>query len=342
MRIHTLIASAALLIAASTAAFAARDLPVPVDKGWQHADTGLILPATLDGMARDKLADNGTAERDVYADFRSADKATNVTIFLFHPAIDDVAMWFDRAQSVILSRDVYGGVTASGIAPMPFAPPRATTASGLRQAYTPTARAIRGTALAVMPLGEWLVAVRASSTTLDAAATDAAMSRAITAMRWPQGVAEAAAAVPIGSCADALHFGPAKPAATDAGDALMPLLLGAALKNDKARAVGRPVHWCRDAASGARYGIYRGDGAGYEIAFGDAGRVMAVTPTLDTQLGKGNRYSVSFTDVDDSVRAFPAFDGLPSPEQAIALLAGRSSGVATHKDGQTAITLPAK
>ena len=46
-----------------------RDLPVPLGKGWQHADSGVVLTATLAGLPRTTLTDNGSDERDIAAEF---------------------------------------------------------------------------------------------------------------------------------------------------------------------------------------------------------------------------------------------------------------------------------
>ena len=320
MRIGILSGCAALALAGAATA---RDLPVPADKGWQHADSGLILPAKLDGLTRTKLVDATTSERDVTANFDAPAEGFAATVYIFHPAIDSVPIWFDRIQAAIGARDLFGGVTASSPNPIAFAPPGQTVASAFGQSYQPSRRANRGTAVAVMPLGEWLVVVRASSTKLSPAETDARMHRVIAAMRWPRAGAngEAPAAVPIAACPSPLRFTQAKHAATDKGpDVMMALLSSMVSRGTKGQARERaPLDWCRDPAGGSAYGVYRGIGEdkGYTMAISDAGRSVSVVASLDTQMGKGNGYSVSLNDVDGTVLSFPTFEGMPSPDQVM-------------------------
>lgn len=59
---------------------AARDLPVPADKGWQHAQTGLVLAAQIDGMRRTALTDATASEHDVMAQYQAADGSVSATI----------------------------------------------------------------------------------------------------------------------------------------------------------------------------------------------------------------------------------------------------------------------
>lgn len=311
----------------------ARDLPVPPDKGWQHAATGLVLTAKLDGLQRTKLSDNTATEHDVVAEFADPDRSVIATVYLFHPAIDNVAIWFERAQTELEARDLYGGVTPMRAEPLAFTPPSGTAASALRQSYTPHRREYSATALAIVPLGEWLVAVRISAKALDAAALDERMSRILQAIRWPAG-ANAAAAVPIAACASPLAYGKhgAKLVKPQGSDLLLGLL-GTAIANKVDPKPVTPTRWCQDGPSTTDYGVYRTDETdltAYTIAFRDAGRAIFVYRSLASQIGQGESYSVSLTDVDGSTLAFPSFDRLPRPEQVIELVlkgqpVGRSS-----------------
>ena len=65
-----------------------------------------------------------------------------------------VPVWFDRAQTAILQRDLYGGATpAAPAADAVRARPGAAAASGLRQMYVPGHGKYRSTALAVIAGG---------------------------------------------------------------------------------------------------------------------------------------------------------------------------------------------
>lgn len=340
----TMIAAAVLL----TGTASARDLPVPANKGWQHAETGLILTATLDGLPRTRLTDATTSERDVVAEFADRDQADVITVYLFHPAVDSVAMWFDRSEAALMARDTYRGVTPSTPAPVAFAAPGGSARSALRRSYLPRSGRYHGTALAMIPLGEFLVAIRMSSMTLEPAQLDARLSRVIAAIRWPDTMPPAPMATAIADCTTALRFTDARMVKPEGSDMLMTLLGGAmsAQHKDDAPAAA-PTSWCRDATRAPTYGVYRADtaGNGYTIAIQDAGRTIAVYPSLAAQLGeKGGAYSVSLRDVDGSTTAFPSFDRLPSPQQ-VTQTVFRGNGLGkqvTGKDGQSTVTIDAK
>lgn len=331
MMIRTAIALSALSVAAATPA-AARDLPVPADKGWQHAATGLILPARLDGLPRTKLIDQTDSEHDVLAEFADAD--TVATIYVFHPAIDNVAMWFERAETQIYNRALFGDVAPNTADPIAFAPPRSMVTSALRRVYTAGKGGFHTTGLAMMPLGDWLVAIRISGRTLSPSTIDAKLSAVIAAMRWPAGVAPSPVPAMIGVCTAPLVFAKAKQQKPQGSDMLMSLLAGAIAADPNAKArPAEPARWCRDPATTPQYGVYRNLSfdKGYTLALADAGRVMHVSPTLDAQIGKGDGYSVSFTNVDGTTSSYPGFDHLPAPPQVIAVLGGPATGRAAGK-----------
>ena len=323
-----------------------RDLPVPPGKGWQHADSGVILTATLAGLPRTTLTDNGTAERDIAAEFARPDRATIATVYIFHPALMSVPVWFDRAQTALMQRDVYGGATPVAPLPTPFARPGAIAASGLRQTYAPGHGKYKSTALAVMPVGTWLVAIRLSSTTLDPAAADTLLSALVTAIRWPATTGDPGVATPVGECADGLKFTRATLQKPDMMQALLGGTLAAAVAEKKNAADAAPVEWCRDPVKPVvAYGVYRTVGMtdGYVLALGDAGRVATVARsfTLPGEPSTGG-YAVTMTDLDGSVATFPSFDRLPQPQQVLDLVAGGAGPIARMVrggDGQPMVTV---
>ena len=289
---------------------AARDLPRPATKGWQHARTGLVLLPTLDGLQRTKLGDVTGTEHDVFAEFADPDSSTVATLYLFHPAVDDVAMWFERSEAALYNRATYGDVAPASADSIAFAPPGSMVTSALRRVYAPGKGPYRGTGLAMVPLGEWLVAIRMSSTADAPAALDRRLTRIIAALRWPANVAPAPPVAGISPCASPLVFDGKK--AAESGK------------------TSEPVRWCRDLASAANYGVYR-DRAfdrGYTLAVQDAGRVGHIVPSLDAQMGKGTSYTMSFTDVDGTTTSFPGFDRLPAPDQVVRALTGPRVGQA--------------
>lgn len=320
---------------ASAAPAMARDLPVPADKGWKHAQSGVILRAQLAGMTRIGLSDATNGEFDVTAQFATPDKATFATIYLFQPAVQSVPMWFDRARTALEERDIFRNAAPATIDPIAFAAPGATTASSLRQVYALASGRPRSTALAVIPVGQWLVAIRLTSDTLVAEQLDATLSTLITAIAWPAASGAAVpAAVPIAPCSTPLAYGKAKVVKTQGADALVSLLLTAGLATAEARKkpdtpADAPPVWCRGDVAGARYAAYRSsdDAASYVMALGDAGRVITVAPSLMGQVDKKGIYTVTLKDVDGNTAIFATFSALPAPDQVLkAVMNGKPAG----------------
>lgn len=128
---------------------AARDLAVPTDKGWKHAETGLVLMPQLAGMSRTALTDATQTEHDVAAQYDTRDKSTFATIYLFRPAIADVSLWFDRSQTALETRDLFKNASPATADPITFAVGGAKTASSMRQVYATPVGQYRSAALLV-------------------------------------------------------------------------------------------------------------------------------------------------------------------------------------------------
>lgn len=321
---------AAITLACLTGAAAqARDLTVPAGKGWKHAETGIVVTATILGMPRTSISDSTENERDVALQFDDAGQTTSLTYYIFHPAEPSVPIWFDRAQTQIQLRETYGGVTPATAEPVAFASPHANVPAALRQVYAPMKPPYRATGLAVLPVGEWLVAVRLSSVSLDPAALDAKLSEAIAALRWPDAPATAdGSAVPIRACADTQTYKKAKLLKPNMMQALIggSGALAANDKDAKERKNAKPVIWCRNGEATAMYGVYRADEAktAYILAIGDSGRVATVGGGIGSLLGEGG-YEVNFRDLDGSVSTFPSVDRLPEPAQLLSLVTSGSA-----------------
>ena len=254
-------------------------------------------------------------------------------------------IWFDRAQTAIMARDVYNGATPVAPLPTPFARPGGTIASGLRQVYVPGRSRYRSTALALVPVGAWLVAIRLSSTTLDPGAADTTMSALIAAIRWPGAAGDGVVAAPVGVCGDALKFHRATLKQPDMMQALLAGAIAASGERDRP-ADATPVEWCRDPVPPTvAYGVYRVMGAadGYTLAIGDSGRIANVYKafSLPGQPSAGG-YAVTYADLDGGIATFPSFDQLPQPQQVLDLVLGGHSPIARTtigSDGKTNVAI---
>ncbi len=317
----------------------ARDLGVPADKGWKHAETGLILMSQLAGLSRTTLTDATETEHDVAAQYDVADKSVFATIYLFHPAIPDVALWFDRSQTALETRDIFRHSAPASADPIAFAATNGGTATSLRQVYATPGGAYRSTALSVIPVGEWIVSIRMSAKTLTSDQLDASMQQVIKDVRWPPSTTIATiAAAPVKTCATPMTFTKAKQAKPNGGDLLMSLMAGTMAA--KAKTEEKPIapvpqpSWCRDGTASTEYGVYRSSAStgGYIMALYDAGRVVSVYPSLMGQIDKSGTYAVSLEDVEGTTSVFPSFTALPSPKQVWDLVgSGKRSGTMKGK-----------
>ena len=338
------IALLACAIVASASPATARDLPVPADKGWKHAATGIILRPTLVGLPRTGLSDSTTGEWDIMAQFTDAGEREVVSVYLFHAATPDVGIWFDRAAYAAAHRSSYGGARAVGPA-LPFPLPGQTVASGLRQTFVPNRGPYLSTSVAVASIGEWLVTLRLSSTTLDAAGLDGRMSAALAGIDWPSSAAGSVrAARPVTACADLLPVAKAKLTRPDMSGALLGSLFAgiATTRAVPAPDPGEDKQWCRDGEANEKFAVYHRAGVtnSYMMALGDAGRVASVTPAFAIPPAKPSGIATYLMDVDASTTVFPSFDRLPRPDQVLKLVtSGKPISRSTMNGNQNTVTI---
>ncbi|WP_394662725.1 hypothetical protein [uncultured Sphingomonas sp.] len=320
---------AAMVALLATSGVSARDLEVPANKGWMHAETKLIVRSSIAGLNRIAITDATTSEHDIAVKLESPDKAVFATLFLFHPAVPSVPLWFDRSRTAIEERKNFDKGAPASADPVAFAPLGTGPAVGLRQSWSLLSSPYRSTSLAVMPMGEWLLVVRLTAEKLTATTLDGKMDEIIAALKPAIATTPAypGPAVPIQPCAsqtDFAHLPKAKVEKPGGADVMSDLLLGAVIANHKpdptTEAVKPAGPICRDGAGHTTYGVYRWDGSdinGYTMALYDAGRTISVFPGIMSQIEKRKTmsYSVVLHHVDDSADSYPSFNGLPRPEQ---------------------------
>ncbi|HEV2044362.1 MAG TPA: hypothetical protein VGR05_06750 [Sphingomicrobium sp.] len=258
---------------ASPAASQMRSLGVPNDKGWQHARTGIILMSKLGEFQRNELRDNGTSELDVAATYYAGSDADTATIYLFRPGITSLPMWFDRSHyAMMVNPQIQVAAPLGPIARVAL--PGSSVGSGLRMTY-----ALRGdkgaTGLAMVPYGDWLLAVRVTSRTKPAADVDSALLTLIAKIRWPEKRPVERVADPVAACLTSIKTRKAKLIQPDLAQAL----IGATLSNlaeehgkKEAQGAGKPPVFCRDRDPSREFGMYRSDQSndGYILAIGDS------------------------------------------------------------------------
>ena len=309
---------------------APQSISTPADSAWRHAGSGAVLPAAIEGYPRDGVFDLGKGQIDVVLQYRR-DGDTQITVFLFRPAVNSGPLWFDRSETIINTRDIYGNAVPAGPLAL-FALPGSNVQTGMRRSYKPQGGRYAGTGVALVPFGEWMISIRISSTKLDPAAVDALLIKSIAAIGWPSG-ATAPAAVAIEPCPSPLTFGKAERLKSNGGSALFGGLMAGA--GDKKMPV---PDYCREGAGDLHVGIYRfvGTDSGYTIAFNDAGRVVTVLPDM---LGKKSEFGVTLLDLD-SISTYPGYKGLPAPNDVVTMVTSIAP-VSTTVRGSNTVTINA-
>lgn len=314
-------ALAALLATAAYAQPRQRTLDVPATAGWKHAETDMILPPAPLGMTRSWLRDATSDELDVSAEYKDAAAGLIATVYIYKTTLADAPLWFDRSLETVRNLPNW----KLGASPRPavtaFAPPGQAVSTGLITGFDVDALGQRGSAIAVAPLGSWLVKVRMSSTRLDGAATQERLRAFVSALRWPKRDGKLVAAVPIEACAAPLQLRRAKVVKPDMTQSLLSGLLGAI--STRPQPTPTAVAYCREPGSNVRFGVYRpnASASSYILALGDAGVALSLQPAMnldDLQRGKSGTprgWSMSLLE-RNSVGVMPMFNRLPPPEQA--------------------------
>lgn len=316
----------------------ARQLEVPRTSAWQHAETGLVLSSTIAGLARNKIEDNGTSELDVLAEYESTDKSLIATVYLFRSQVPSVPLWFDRAKTVLESRKT-SPVAAPGPAPVrAFALAAGGAETGLRVVYPVQDATYSATGLAVAPMKDWLVKVRMTAGSGDAAALDEKLAAFVSAIRWPAQSASASPAVPVEPCPEPLKLKRAKMIKPDMNQAVMGSFL-ATLASKGSSAAPAPAVYCRDPDQSVAHGVYRPDAnsSAYVLALADSGRAVSVGAQTDIVNPKESRFSVTFLDLDKSL-VFPSFNRLPPASQVTETLE-KTRPLSSSSIGSSTVTI---
>lgn len=327
-----------LLLAIGTAAVAQqppaqRRIEVAANAPWTHARSGVTLPAEVGELRRVGIVENAPSEVDILAHYE--DRATRVTVILFRPQQNDVGFWFDRSELALPANPMFAGLAPTTAEPVRFATSISPTMSSLRRSYSSTGR-WRGTGTAVMPVGRWLVKIRASSAALDAAAIDRLIDSTIAAIRLPADATAAPEARIIAACADSLRWREAQMVQPSMEDVLMASATLAIVAEAEPTEPDRPhglaqPDLCRDPIEADGGTVYRSPGETglYWIGYGDSGAFATVAPALsldeltDSPSRRGNaRLSVTLATPTDSL-VYPNFDRLPTPRQVTAMLNSR-------------------
>lgn len=275
-------------------------------QAWKHERTGVVFPTGLIGLKRSVVQDTTNNEYDVAAIYGDGYVTGLVTIYVYRPAVTSVPLWFDRAQTSIVAFRGIGSPKAATI----FAPPGSKTASAMRVSY-PMPGEATATALAMVPVGDWLLKIRITAPGTPEA-VESRIDEILAALALPD-QPDAPVAAEVQPCAEPLKYGKAKALKPDGAHVML-----VAITNLRDQVEEVAEAWCREKALNVVWGHYRKTEVpdGYVLALGDSGRALQVkaVPALDE--GKKPDYSLAFIDAGVTIQ-FPLLSALPVPEKAI-------------------------
>jgi hypothetical protein len=329
---------AAVVATGTVAGPAAAQQPLPLKDGksWKHKHSGIVVPATLGGAARERGTAFVADDLDIGLSYVVGDAIESLSFYVFRKTNGAVPVWFAQAQWGIENRDTFGR-PAIAIAAQAFTPPNQSTAAGLKAVYEPKGGAYRSTGVAMLQVGDWYVKLRASSQTRSPADLSQWMDAALAQIQWPRKIPVAPEAVPIGDCPTPLSFPvAAKDAPKNGGADLMSGFLNMAATRSKTKrtpataAALAAVRWCRDPDLGGNTRIYRqnADSENYLLAVGDNGNGIWVGPdpgaTVIAMTEKDKpaepRFSITAVTAAQNI-VFTAQDRLPSPQRVMEIVA---------------------
>jgi hypothetical protein len=248
--------------------------------------SGIILPETLDGLA--PLPSEGPQlPLDAHKGYTAPGEA--VTIYVFRSTYPNAALWFERADAIIKRVWTSKGLGDSGkISTFSFG--GSPVPNGMQRTYAMSGPN-KSTSIAVIQIGQWLVKIRSTSTSLDVPSQEARMTRIIGALKTSDPIKTANPLTLPEDCAGGSHsvfdtLG-SKVIAKPKGEAI--LMAGMVALTVAADAAGGPdsvaivpEKYCRGALLGgdiaALYWRKDEKAKGWTMLLADSGRSMSGVP----------------------------------------------------------------
>lgn len=296
-------------------------------QGWRHQPSGIGLAAALpDGMRLGGETDHRRDGSDVIVQL--GDEREPATLYVYRSAYPGAAIWFERTRFAMRTNV---GAPTTDVAPRSFTLGAATAPNGLREEIdVPGGGNWRATAVAIAQYGEWMVKVRITSSTLDAAGVARRMDALLAALRFPGAVPAAHPLVVPGPCGQANRMNGRARDETGPDTMMAGIMLTQAHREARGQEglIANPAAWCRDRSGHPEniVSLYRRrDGRAWVALLGDSG-LAAGAEAIDAQ-------AMSFAASPSSTVLVQMFDGMPAPdpaiEAAIPYAVGRAQGNAS-------------
>ncbi|XJJ60061.1 hypothetical protein WBP06_07315 [Novosphingobium sp. BL-8H] len=293
-------------------------------KEWRHKETKLALPGSFGRFTLESVKDWTDSQSDIVATYRDRSTDTLLSVFLFRAGLADVSIWQDRIISTVRANGGgLGNVDGNETRLTPFTPRDGVAGSGSIAAFHLTGGNSQTSGSAVAPFGDWLVAMRMSSGSLDEQALFNALLDFASGLPLGQPAKERThgASYAITPCSGTVPMGTAKRSEGSMSEALLLSVgLEAALEDRQKGAVEETpaAPWCREATSGKEFSVYSRGNAndGYVIAYNDAGVAIEVSKAISLTPSDSQNYSVALR-AATATSFFRGFTSLPSFQQAI-------------------------
>jgi hypothetical protein len=331
-----------LTIAAPASVYAQSDPPtlkVKSGKPYLHKHSGLSVPVNLGGMQRTGTQVYFKNELDVSVQYENDSASEAVTVYIFRNTNGNIPIWFDRAREHIEKRPNFG--TAVMLTePIAFAIAGQKNASSMRVVFALTDSAYKSSGLALIPVGEFYVKVRVTSSTRTPQELENWLSQVITEIKWPDATTPHPLAVATKPCQTALSFeGAPNRIVQKTANILFEGIMNAASStiNESEENLQTPAPYCRDPYDIFPAGVYRRDNAtnAYLLALSDSGLAIDVRPDATTTLmSQGEKvdpkndgvsqdtpipYGINLK-IQDKILTYDPRDRLPDPDQLLQIV----------------------
>ncbi len=250
------------------------------DQSWQHEQSMALFPALAAGMPLQQIQTVQEPQLDVILKYQSEDSDTRLTFYIYRPAINNLPLWFDVADSTLQDNIDFLSETQDRNFRI-FTPPGQSNASGMLVTYALASDRFSSTGLAMAPIGPWLIKLRYTSTGLTPAKLADEMLTALETIRWPRQTVPAPQALAVVECPDTLELHEETEQVTPSmTDALIGGLFSLAdtADEEEQETASAAVTYCRDPADHGQWTLYRADAGrdSYVMPLGDAGRAISI------------------------------------------------------------------
>jgi hypothetical protein len=316
------------LIAAAIAAAACAAPAQAQGERWQHEESGISLPRSIGDMSLSQERDGSDGRKyDVVLQYGTS--RTPVTLYVYRSAYPNAAMWFERTR---LAMNMNVGADVQSAAPRSFTLGGASAPNALREEIALAGG--QATGVAIAQVGEWMVKLRVTSTELDRAGIAERMDRLLESLRFANPAPATHPLTVPGPCAggDAMRGRQLRLNSRNRAMAAAAGVLGYGDARGFGGLAAEPALWCRVTQTRlpVQFGsLYRRrDGNGWVALLGDSGRAAAALPTGVP----GDVGAVLFASLPAATQSVAAYDGVPDPEEAIAIalpvVTGQARGIA--------------